>query len=120
MTQGRISRILGLSNEAYALDHTEWQTASEDTIARISMDGRQRQRRQVPFASLSPLEQAYPLHCDSEFISLKGQAPFLSAAPQTTFDNEPVCLTMYAWSLQVTDDKILEGIRFLNQSNWRL
>ena len=35
VAQGRIPRILGLSNEAYALDHTEWQTASGDTIAQI-------------------------------------------------------------------------------------
>ena len=84
------------------------------------MDGPQRQRRQEPFASLPPLQQAYPLHCDSEFISLKGVIPFMPAAPQTTFDNEPVRLTMYAWSLQCTDDEILEGIRLLNQSNWCL
>ena len=84
------------------------------------MDGPQRQRRQEPFASLPPLEQAYPLHCDSEYISLQGVKPFLPGAPQTTFDQEPVRLTMYAWSLHCTDDQILECIRLLNQSNWCL
>ena len=76
VTQGRTPRILGLSNEAYALDHLEWLTASAETIARIRSDGPQRQRRQEPFALLPPLEQAYPLHCDSEHISLQGVDPY--------------------------------------------
>jgi hypothetical protein len=43
VTQGRTPRILGLSNEAYALDHSEWLTASAETIARIRSDRPQRQ-----------------------------------------------------------------------------
>ena len=76
VAQGRTPQILGLSNEAYALDHLEWLTASAETIARIRSDGPQRQRRQEPFALLPPLEQAYPLHCDSEHISLQGVDPY--------------------------------------------
>jgi hypothetical protein len=53
VVQGRKPRILGLSNEAYDLDHLEWLTASAETIARIRSDGPQRQRRQEPFAFLS-------------------------------------------------------------------
>ena len=120
VTQGRTPRILGLSNEAYALDHLEWLTASAETIARIRSDGPQRQRRQEPFALLPPLEQAYPLHCDSEHISLQGVDPYLPGAPQTAFESEPVRLTLYAWNLQCTDDQILEGIRLLNNTNWGL
>ena len=89
VTQGRTPRILGLSNEAYALDHLEWLTASAETIARIRSDGPQRQRRQEPFALLPPLEQAYPLHCDSEHISLQGVDPYLPGAPQTTLIRNP-------------------------------
>ena len=111
---------MGLSNKAYALDHLEWLTASAETIARIRLDGPQRQRRQEPFALLPPLEQAYPLHCDSEHISLQGVDPYLPGAPQTTFESEPVRLTLYAWNLQCTDDQILEGIRLLNCTNWGL
>ena len=65
----------------------------------------------------APLEQAYPLHCDSEHISLQGVDPYLPGAPQTTFDSEPVRLTMYAWNLQCTDDQILEVIHLLNNTN---
>ena len=96
VTQGRTPGFLGLSNEAFDLDHLEWLTASAETIARIRSDGPQRQRRREPFALLHPLEQAYPLHCDSEHISLQGVDPYLPGAPQTTFDSEPARLTLYA------------------------
>jgi hypothetical protein len=72
VTQGRIPRILGLSNEAYALDHTEWITVSADTIAQIRIDGSQRQRRQEPFSLLPPLEQAYPSTVILSMSSSKG------------------------------------------------
>ena len=60
VTQGHFFRILGLSNEAYALDHTKWQTASEDTIAQIRTDGPQGQRRQEPFAALPHCNKRTP------------------------------------------------------------
>ena len=120
VAQGRTPRILGLSNEAYGLDHLEWHTASSQTIASTRADGPQRQRRQEPFASMPPLEQAYPLHCDSVHISLQGVDPYFPGAPQTEFDSEPVRLTLYAWNIQCTDDEILEGIRLLNNTRWEL
>jgi hypothetical protein len=72
VSQGRKPLMTGLSTTAFSLAEEEWTLATPASIAQARSEGTSRTRLQEPFAIIPMPHRAFPLHCQSNRVSLDG------------------------------------------------
>ena len=113
VSQGRKPSMTGLSTTAFSLAEEEWTLATPASIAQARGEGNSRTRLQEPFAIIPMPHRAFPLHCQSNRVSLEGVSRYVPLKAHTVYDDRPVRFTIYGWSHCHQDSAVLEGIHQL-------